>query len=89
MAAAPDVGQVSDVTKVVDPDTFQHPIYAGNEIATVQSLDDVKVITVRTTAFDPAAEGRGAATVERVVPVARNGRRSSWAARSRKATGEN
>ncbi|CAB3736863.1 Electron transfer flavoprotein subunit alpha [Paraburkholderia rhynchosiae] len=53
-----DVGQVSDITRVVTPDTFERPIYAGNAIATVQALDSVKVITVRATAF-PAAQAEG------------------------------
>src|SRR5258706_2369822 len=55
VAALLDVAQVSDVTKVISADTFERPIYAGNAIATVQSLDKVKVLTVRTTGFDPAA----------------------------------
>jgi electron transfer flavoprotein alpha subunit len=55
VAASLDVSQVSDITKVDSPDTFERPIYAGNAIATVQSDDKVKVLTVRTTAFDPAA----------------------------------
>src|SRR6201989_1121143 len=54
VAALLDVAQISDATKVVSPDTFERPIYAGNAIATVQSADKVKVVTVRTTAFDPA-----------------------------------
>jgi electron transfer flavoprotein alpha subunit len=53
VAAKLDVGQISDITKVDSPDTFERPIYAGNAIATVQSLDATKVITVRTTGFDP------------------------------------
>ena len=59
VAAALDVGQVSDITKVNAPDTFERPIYAGNAIATVQSVDAVKVITVRTTGFDPASTSGG------------------------------
>ena len=59
VAAKLDVGQISDITKVDAPDTFERPIYAGNAIATVQSLDAVKVITVRTTGFDPAAATGG------------------------------
>ena len=55
VAAQLDVAQISDVTKVDSPDTFERPIYAGNAIATVQSLDATKVITVRTTGFDAAA----------------------------------
>jgi electron transfer flavoprotein alpha subunit len=53
VAAKLDVAQISDITKVVSADTFERPIYAGNAIATVQSADAVKVITVRTTGFDP------------------------------------
>jgi electron transfer flavoprotein alpha subunit len=64
VAAKLDVGQISDITKVVSPDTFERPIYAGNAIATVQSLDATKVLTVRTTGFDPAASTGGAAAVE-------------------------
>ena len=70
VAAKLDVGQISDVTKVISPDTFERPIYAGNAIATVQSLDGTKVITVRTTGFDPAAATGGAATVETLAAVA-------------------
>ena len=64
VAARLDVGQVSDITKVVSPDTFERPIYAGNAIALVQSLDATKVLTVRTTGFDPAAASGGSASVE-------------------------
>lgn len=64
VAAKLDVAQISDITKVDSPDTFERPIYAGNAIATVQSADKVKVITVRTTAFDPAAATGGSAAVE-------------------------
>jgi electron transfer flavoprotein alpha subunit len=64
VAARLDVGQVSDVTRVESPDTFERPIYAGNAIATVQSLDATKVITVRTTGFDPAAASGGSAAIE-------------------------
>jgi electron transfer flavoprotein alpha subunit len=63
VAASLDVGQVSDITQVISPDTFERPIYAGNAMATVQSLDSVKVLTVRTTGFDAAGAG-GAAAVE-------------------------
>ena len=73
VAAKLDVGQISDITKVVAPDTFERPIYAGNAIATVQSLDAIKVITVRTTGFDPAAADGGSAAVEDVAPVADSG----------------
>jgi electron transfer flavoprotein alpha subunit len=64
VAAKLDVGQISDITKVVAPDTFERPIYAGNAIALVQSLDATKVLTVRTTGFDPAAASGGSASVE-------------------------
>jgi len=70
VAARLDVGQISDITKVDAPDTFERPIYAGNAIATVQSLDPVKVITVRTTGFDPAPATGGSAAVETVTAVA-------------------
>jgi len=69
VAAKLDVGQISEITKVDAPDTFERPIYAGNAIATVQSADAVKVITVRTTGFDAAAAG-GSAAVENVTAVA-------------------
>ena len=70
VAAKLDVGQISDVTKVDSPDTFERPIYAGNAIAIVQSLDATKVITVRTTGFDAAAATGGSAAVESVAAVA-------------------
>jgi electron transfer flavoprotein alpha subunit len=69
VAALLDVAQVSDASKVIAPDTFERPIYAGNAIATVQSTDPVKVITVRTTGFDPAAASGGSAAVESVAAV--------------------
>jgi electron transfer flavoprotein alpha subunit len=71
IAARLDVGQISEITKVDSPDTFERPIYAGNAIATVQSVDPIKVITVRTTGFDAATSG-GNAAIEAlpVVPVA-------------------
>jgi electron transfer flavoprotein alpha subunit len=74
VAAKLDVGQISDVTKIDSPDTFERPIYAGNAIAVVQSLDEKKVITVRTTGFDPAAATGGSATVETINAVADNGK---------------
>ncbi len=73
VAAKLDVGQVSDIIKVISPDTFDRPIYAGNAIATVQSLDAVKVITVRTTGFDPAAATGGSASVDNANAVADGG----------------
>jgi electron transfer flavoprotein alpha subunit len=66
VAALLDVAQVSEITKVVSADTFERPIYAGNAIATVQALDAIKVITVRTTGFDPVAATGGSAAVETV-----------------------
>ena len=72
-AALLDVAQVSDIVAVEAPDTFVRPIYAGNVLATVQSLDAVKVITVRTTAFE-AAELNGSAPVEAIDAVSDNGR---------------
>ncbi|WP_206996851.1 electron transfer flavoprotein subunit alpha/FixB family protein [Trinickia mobilis] len=74
VAAKLDVGQISDITKVDAADTFERPIYAGNAIAVVQSLDEMKVITVRTTGFDPAATTGGSASVETVTPVADSGK---------------
>jgi electron transfer flavoprotein alpha subunit len=70
VAAKLDVGQVSDITKVVSPDTFERPIYAGNAVATVQATDATKVLTVRTTGFDPVATSGGSATVESMAAVA-------------------
>ena len=64
VAALLDVGQISDITQVDSPDTFERPIYAGNAVATVQSTDAVKVITVRTTGFDPASASGGSASIE-------------------------
>ncbi len=74
VAAKLDVAQVSDITKVVAPDTFERPIYAGNAIATVQSADPVKVITVRTTGFDAAAATGGSAAVESAGAAADSGK---------------
>ena len=76
VAAKLDVGQISDITKVDSPDTFERPIYAGNAIATVQSADTTKVITVRTTGFDAAAATGGSAAVESAAAAADNGKSS-------------
>jgi electron transfer flavoprotein alpha subunit len=73
VAALLDVGQVSDITKVISPDTFERPIYAGNAIATVQSADATKVITVRSTGFDAAAASGGGAAVETLAATADSG----------------
>ncbi len=70
VAALLDVAQISDATKVLSADTFERPIYAGNAIATVQSLDAIKVMTVRTTGFDPAAASGGSAALEVLAAVA-------------------
>jgi electron transfer flavoprotein alpha subunit len=69
VAAKLDLAQLSDITKVVSADTFERPIYAGNAIATVQSADPIKVITVRTTGFDPAAATGGSAGIEKQTAV--------------------
>ena len=76
VAAKLDVAQISDITKVVSQDTFERPIYAGNAIATVQSADSVKIITVRTTGFDAAAATGGSAAVETAAATADNGKSS-------------
>lgn len=73
VAARLDVAQISEITKVVSADTFERPIYAGNAIATVQSADAVKVLTVRGTAFDAAGQG-GPAAIETVAAVADSGK---------------
>ena len=76
VAAKLDVAQISDITKVDSPDTFERPIYAGNAIATVQSSDATKVITVRTTGFDAAAASGGSAAVESIPAAADSGKSS-------------
>ncbi|RXV67339.1 electron transfer flavoprotein subunit alpha/FixB family protein [Burkholderia stabilis] len=70
IAAKLDVAQISEITAVVAADTFERPIYAGNAIATVQSSDPVKVITVRATGFDPAAAVGGNAAIEKIEAAA-------------------
>ncbi len=79
VAAILDVGQISEISKVESPDTFERPIYAGNAIATVQSVDAIKVITVRATGFDAAATG-GSAAIEKIAAVADSGK-SAFVAR--------
>ncbi len=76
VAAKLDVAQISDIIGVESPDTFTRPIYAGNAIATVQSADPVKVITVRTTGFDALAAGGNLAPVDPVDAVADSGKSS-------------
>jgi electron transfer flavoprotein alpha subunit len=73
VAALLDVQQISDICAVESADTFVRPIYAGNALATVKSADAVKVVTVRTTAFDAAPASGGAAPVEAVAPPADTG----------------
>lgn len=68
VAARLDVAQISEITKIISPDTFERPIYAGNALATIQSSDIVKVITVRTTGFDASSDG-GSAIIENITPV--------------------
>ena len=75
VAAKLDVAQISEISKVISADTFERPIYAGNAIATVQSSDATKVITVRATGFDAAGQG-GSAAVETVAAVAASGKSS-------------
>jgi len=74
VAARLDVAQISEITKVNSPDTFDRPIYAGNAIATVQSADPVKVLTVRGTGFDAAAATGGSAVIENLSSVADSGK---------------
>lgn len=76
VAAKLDVAQLSDITKVVSADTFERPIYAGNAIATVQSSDPIKIITVRTTSFDPVAGTGGSAAVEKAAAADSAGKSS-------------
>jgi len=73
IAAKLDVAQISDITAVSSADTFERPIYAGNAIATVQSADPIKVITVRATGFDPVAAEGGSAAVEKIEAAADRG----------------
>ena len=73
VAALLDVAQISDVTGIDSADTFRRPIYAGNAIATVQSSDPIKVLTVRGTSFDEAAAEGGSAAIEKVAAVAVDG----------------
>ncbi len=68
VAASLDVGQISEIIKIVDADTFKRPIYAGSAIATVKSLDPIKILTVRPTVFD-AAPKEGNAPIESVTPI--------------------
>ena len=69
VAALLDTSQVSDIIKVISPDTFLRPIYAGNAFATVKSNDKKKCITIRPTSFDPAAKSGGSASIEKIEPT--------------------
>lgn len=69
VAARLDVAQISDIIQVIDSDTFERPIYAGNAIATVKSRDNIKVITVRATAFDAATQNASPASIEIVTAI--------------------
>ncbi len=73
VAAALDVAQISEIVAVIDANTFQRPIYAGNAIATVQTSDAKKVITVRATGFDKAASEGGSAAIEAVAATSKAG----------------
>lgn len=64
VAAKLDIGQVSDVTRIIDKNTFEHPIYAGNALETVRVLDDKKALTIRTTAFDAIGNTQSACCIE-------------------------
>lgn len=74
IAAQLDVAQVSDVSKIIDSNTFEHPIYAGNAIETVRILDAIKVLTIRTTAFNPITDSQEHCCIELIEkePIARN-----------------
>lgn len=72
-AALLGVSQVSEVTKVLSPDSFVHPIYAGNVLETVQILEEIKVLTIRQTAFPAAAKDGGSAAIENIAPLPDNG----------------
>jgi electron transfer flavoprotein alpha subunit len=76
VAALLDMAQISEASKIISADTFERAIYAGNAIATVQTSDAIKVVTVRTTGFDPAPSSGGSAAVEALAAVADSGRSS-------------
>ena len=77
VAALLDVAQISDISAVISEDTFERPIYAGNAVATVQSSDAIKVISVRGTAFDAVAAEGGSATVENI-DIVKDAGLSTW-----------
>ena len=74
VAALLDVSQISDIIRVETSDTFERPIYAGNAIATVQSMDPIKIITVRATGFDPSSASGGSAAIEMLLGQADSGK---------------
>lgn len=86
VAARLGVEQISEITRVVSEDTFERPIYAGNAIATVQSEDTVKVMTVRTTAFAPAEKGEVAVPIENISAVADSGKSSYLSSQTDKSS---
>ncbi|NVM74482.1 electron transfer flavoprotein alpha subunit [Duganella sp. SG902] len=86
VAARLDVAQISEISQVLAPDTFARPMYAGNVIATVRSADAVKVITVRATSFEPAAQGGGKATVA-ILPASAEDSRARLVSRQTVASG--
>ncbi|EKS71823.1 MULTISPECIES: electron transfer flavoprotein subunit alpha/FixB family protein [Caballeronia] len=73
IAAKLDMAQISDITAIISPDTFERPIYAGNALVTVQSADPIKIVTVRMTAFDPVAAEGGSATIDVIGAAADSG----------------
>ena len=77
VAALLDVAQISDISLVISADTFERPIYAGNAIATVQSSDAIKVLTVRGTAYDAASAEGGSATIENL-DIVKDAGLSTW-----------
>ena len=85
IAAKLNIEQISEITRVITPDTFERPIYAGNAIATVQTTDIIKALTVRTTAFASAAKNSTAPVpIQKIVPVAGTGRTTFLSAKSDK-----
>ncbi len=72
-AALLDSSQVSEVVKIIAPDSFLHPIYAGNVLETVQSLEEIKILTIRQTAFVPAPQTGGSAAIENIAPLPDSG----------------
>ncbi|MFT4721194.1 MAG: electron transfer flavoprotein alpha subunit [Candidatus Azotimanducaceae bacterium] len=77
VAALLDVAQISDISLVVSPDTFERPIYAGNAIATVQSSDAIKVLTIRGTAYDAVSAEGGSASIE-ALDIVKDAGLSTW-----------